>query len=151
MVSLFLVLKLVHIGAAIVALGANLTYTYWLRRAGMDQMRILDALDGIHGLDRRVANPGYIVLLLTGLAMAWNVGYPLTTLWIAAAIVLYVLIAVLGIVVYAPAIRRQRAAAERDVTSAEYRAAASRSSSLGLFVIGAVVVILFLMVFKPTM
>jgi hypothetical protein len=53
--------------------------------------------------------------------------------------------------VYAPTIRRQRAAAERDVNSAEYRAAARRSSSLGLFTIGSVVVILFLMVFKPTM
>ncbi len=30
--SLFLILRFVHIAAAIVAVGANVTYAFWLRR-----------------------------------------------------------------------------------------------------------------------
>jgi uncharacterized membrane protein len=150
-VSLFLILKLIHIGAAIVAVGANVTYAFWLRRAGRDQSRLLDALDGIRALDRRVANPGYIVLLLSGLAMVFNAGIPLTTFWIAAAIVLYVMVAVIGLVLYAPALRRHRAEAERDPGSPEYDRAAFRSTALGLATVAAVAVILVLMVFKPTL
>jgi uncharacterized membrane protein len=35
----FLLLKVVHILAAIVALGANVTYAFWLRQAGRDPER----------------------------------------------------------------------------------------------------------------
>jgi uncharacterized membrane protein len=149
--DLFTILKFVHITAAIVAVGANVTYAFWLRRAGSDQARIVDALDGIQRLDSRVANPAYIVLLLTGLLMVFNASIPLTTLWIAAAIVLYVLVAVIGIVLYSPALRRQRAEAERDASSAAYRSAATRANLLGLVVVVAVFVIVALMVFKPTL
>jgi uncharacterized membrane protein len=149
--DLFTILKFIHILSAIVAVGANLTYLYWIRRAGTDQARLLDALDGVQRLDSRVANPAYIVLLLTGLLMVFNVGIPLTTLWIAAALVLYVLVAFVGIVLYAPALRRQRAEAERDPTSAAYISAATRANLLGAFTVVAVLVIVFLMVFKPTL
>ena len=148
--SLFLILRFVHIASAIVAVGANVTYAYWLRRAGTDRSRLLDALDGVSRLDKFVANPAYIVLLLTGLAMVFNVNIPLTTLWIAAAIVLYIAVAVIGLVLYGPALRRQRAEAEKDPTSAEYRSAAMRGNLLGILTVGIVGVIVFLMVFKPT-
>jgi len=149
--DLFTILKFIHIMSAIVAVGANLTYAYWIRRAGTDQVRLLDALDGVQRLDSRVANPAYIVLLLTGLLMVFNVGIPLTTLWIALALVLYVLVAFVGIVLYAPALRRQRAEAERDPSSDAYRSAAARANLLGAFTVVAVIVIVFLMVFKPTL
>ncbi len=112
---------------------------------------MLDALEGVTKLDSRVANPAYIVLLLSGLAMIFTTNIPLTTFWIAAAIVLYIIVAVIGIVLYAPALRRQRAEAARDPNSAEYARAATRSNALGLLTVAAVGVILFLMVFKPTL
>jgi uncharacterized membrane protein len=149
--DLFPYLKFVHIGAAIVAVGANVTYAYWLRRAGKDQGRLLDALDGVRTLDSRIANPAYIVLLLSGLVMIFTANIPLTTFWIAAAIVLYILVAIIGIVLYGPALRRQRAEAERDPNSPEYASAAMRGNILGLLTVAAVFVILVLMVFKPTL
>ena len=149
--SLFLILKFIHIASAIVAVGANVTYAYWLRRAGTDKPRLLDALDGVQKLDSRVANPAYIVLLLTGLLMIFNASIPLTTFWIALALVLYVMIAIIGIVLYGPALRRQRAEAEVDPTSDAYRSAAMRANLLGGFTVLAVFVIVFLMVFKPTL
>ena len=144
-----LVLKLVHILAAIVALGANVSYGFWLRLAGRDRDRLLFAIEGIRWLDRRIANPMYVVVLLTGILMVLTGAYSFETGWIAASIALYVLVAVVGIAFFAPAIRRQLAEAERDPTSPAYAAAAARTTSLGLLTTAAVFVIVALMVTKP--
>ena len=75
--------------------------------------------------------------------------YSFETGWIAAAIVLYVLTAIVGITLFAPAIRRQQAEAERDPSSAAYAAAANRSNLFGILTVVIVVVIVYLMVAKP--
>ncbi len=147
--SLVVALKVVHILAAIVAVGANVSYAFWLRWAGRDRQRLLFAIGGIRRLDRRVANPGYAVVLLTGVLMVLNGLYSFETGWIAAAIGLFVLTAILGITLFAPAIRRQLAEAEADPTSPAYERAAVRSSFLGLLTTGIVIVIVVLMVAKP--
>lgn len=149
--SLFVLLKIVHILSAITALGANLTYPYWLRRAGRDRERVIDAIDGISRLDRRVANPAYMLAFLSGAGMILTGAYSFTTFWVAAAIVLFVTVAVLGITVYAPAFRRQRAEAERDITSDTYTAVERRQTAIGIFVTVLVVGIVVLMVSKPTL
>ena len=148
--SLFVLLKIAHILAAITALGASLTYPFWLRRAGHDRERVLDAIDGIASLDRRVANPAYTVAFLTGTAMILTGVYSFSTFWVAAAIVLFVIVAVLGITVYAPVVRRLRAEAERDVHSPAYAAIERRQRAMGVLVTILVVAIVVLMVAKPT-
>lgn len=145
----FLLLKLVHVTAAIVGVGSNLTYAYWLRRAGVDRDRLVDAIHGIRGLDRRIANPAYVVLLLSGLAMATIGPFTFDATWLRAALGLYVVVVVLGVTMFAPAIRVQLAEAERDPTSEAYRRAARRSNALGLAVTAIVLAILVLMVTKP--
>lgn len=147
--SEILVLKLVHVLAAIVALGANVSYGFWLRLAGRDRDRLLFAIEGIRWLDRRIANPMYVVVLLTGVLMVLTGAYSFETRWIAASIALYVLVAVVGIAFFAPAIRRQLAEAERDPTSSAYAAAAARTTRLGLLTTAAVFLIVVLMVTKP--
>lgn len=144
------VFKLIHILAVIVALGANLTYAFWLARAGRDRERLVFVIESIGRLDRRVANPAYILAFLAGLAIVATGPYPLSSRWIIAAIVLYVLVAVLGITLYAPAVHRQLALARSDPTGAEYGAAARRSQLLGLLVTAIVLVIVVLMVLKPS-
>ncbi len=62
-------LLVVHIAAAITAVGSNLTYLFWLRRAGLDGDRLVFVINTVRALDRMVANPAYIVVLVTGLAM----------------------------------------------------------------------------------
>ena len=146
----FLALKLVHISAVIVAVGANVSYLYWLRRAGLDRVRLVDAIHGIRGLDRRVANPAYVVVLLSGLGMAAIGPFTFDQPWIRAALGLYVFIVIFGIGIYAPTMRWQLAEAERDPTSAAYRTAARRSSLFGVTAIGIVAAILVLMVTKPS-
>jgi uncharacterized membrane protein len=142
-------LKFIHVLAAIIAVGSNLTYAFWLRGAGRDRDRLVWAIQTIHRLDTRVANPAYGVLLVTGILMVLGGLFSFQTGWLATAIVLYVLVAIVGIALYAPAIRRQLAEAERDPTSSAYGVAERRSNALGLVTTAIVLVIVFLMVVKP--
>jgi len=148
--DLALALKVVHIIAAIVAVGANVTYAFWLRQAGTtDRDRLVFTIASIKKLDNTLATPAYIVVLLTGLGMVFLGVFSFTNGWIQAALALYVLVVVLSIAVYSPALRRQLREAEADPGSAAYRAAASRSNVLGIVVTAIVLVIVVLMVTKP--
>jgi uncharacterized membrane protein len=148
-VSPFLLVKVVHVLAAIVAVGANVTYAFWLHRAERDRERLIWSIEGVRRLDRKFANPGYIVVLISGIAMVLTGGYRFDQGWIATAIVLYVLTAILGIGAFAPAIRRQLAEAETDPASEAYAAAARRVNLLGRLTTAIVALIVFLMVTKP--
>lgn len=146
-----LLLKLAHVLAAIVAVGANVTYSFWIARAGRDSDRLVWTLQGIRRLDRLIANPAYVVLLITGVLMIMGGHFSFRTSWIEASLALYVAAVVIGILLYAPSIRRQIAEAERDPTSSAYAAAARRSNLLGIATTVIVVVIVALMVLKPTL
>ena len=107
------------------------------------------AIRGVRRLDRTLANPAYSVLLVTGVLMVATGAFSYSEHWLQIAIALYVLTALLGFVVFAPAIRRQLAEAEADPSSAAYRAAAQRTTGLGLLTMAVVLVIVYLMVVKP--
>jgi uncharacterized membrane protein len=145
------VLKIVHILAVVVALGANVTYLFWQRRAGRDRDQLVFVLENLGRLDRYVANPAYVIALLAGIGIVLSGPFSFETFWISASIVLYVVVAVIGIAVYAPLARRQRAAASADPMSAEYEELARRSNLMGLLTIGLVIVIVILIVLKPTL
>jgi uncharacterized membrane protein len=143
--------KYLHILAVITALGANLTYAFWLARAQRDSARLVFVIESIQRLDQRVANPAYIVAFLAGVAIVLTGPYGFDTPWIATAIGLYVLVAVLGITLYAPAVRRQLDLARSAPAGEDYGAAARRSQLLGVLVTAVVLVIVALMVFKPAL
>jgi uncharacterized membrane protein len=98
-----------------------------------------------------VANPAYVVLLITGLLMVLGGQFTFETSWIAVSLALYVAVALVGAFVYAPALSRQIAEAQRDPGSLAYDQAARRSDRLGLLTIAAVLVITWLMVTKPSL
>jgi uncharacterized membrane protein len=148
--SIVLALKIVHVLAAIVALVANVTYAFWLRQAGTaNRDRLVFTIQTIRRLDNRLATPAYIVLLISGVGMILAGAFSFTAGWIQAALGLYVIAALMGIFLFAPALRRQLAEAEADPASEAYRAAAARSNLLGIVVTLIVVVIVYLMVAKP--
>jgi len=95
--SLILALKVIHVIAAVVAVGANVTYALWLNRAKHDPAHLTFALRGIRSLDTFVANPAYVVLGVTGPAMVLAGAFSFTQGWIIVSLVLYVVVAVLGI------------------------------------------------------
>jgi uncharacterized membrane protein len=148
--SLVLLLNVVHVIAAIVAVGANVTYAFWLRRAGTaDRERLVFTVDTIRKLDNMIATPAYVVLLLTGLGMVFLGAFPFEAGWIRVALGLYVLVVIMSVAFHAPAMRRQLAEAKIDPTSGAYRAAAARGTAFGIVILVVVLAIVYLMVAKP--
>ena len=149
---LLLIVKWIHVLAAIAAVGANITYGIWISRAAREPNALPFVLRSINVIDSRLANPCYGLLLLTGLIMAYLVPIPLTTPWLLTAIVLYVLAAFLGVFAYAPIMREQRKHLETGgFGSPVYQAAARRGTLMGILVTVDVILIVFLMVVKPAL
>ena len=85
--TLFLALKLIHVLSAIVAVGSNVTYAFWLRTTDPGHRAFV--IRGVRRLDRTVANPAYGLLLVTGVLMVLTGAYSFSQRWIEAAIALY--------------------------------------------------------------
>ena len=62
----YTLLKFVHVLLAITAVGSNITYAIWNARAAAEPTHAAFALRGVAFIDRRVANPAYGLLLVTG-------------------------------------------------------------------------------------
>ena len=150
MLTIYVVIKVVHVFAAIVAVGTNITYGVWIGRAKRDPTSLPFALRGVKFLDDRVANPCYGLLVLTGFAMAGVSKLPLTTPWILAAIGLVLVVFGVAMFGYTPTLRRQIEALDRTgANSSEYLALAGRSTRLGAVLGVLVAAIVILMVVKP--
>lgn len=149
--TLYLLLKYLHVLLAIVAVGFNASYAIWLTRAAKESAHLGHVLRGIKTLDDRFANPAYGLLLITGLSMVFVNKIPLLeTRWLLSGLVLWFVLMIVGFAVYTPTLRRQIAALESSgPTSAEYLALASRGRWVGILLGVIALVIVFLMVFKP--
>jgi uncharacterized membrane protein len=152
MFSLFTTIKFIHILLAIIAFGFNATYGIWLGRAQRNPEHLDFALRGVKILDDYFANPAYLLLLVSGLTMVFLVGYMLTTFWILSALVLWFVAIVLGYAVYTPTLSRQiRVLAKEGPQSEEYRKLSTRGTVVGIILAVVVLIILVMMVFKPTL
>jgi uncharacterized membrane protein len=139
-----------HVLSAIVAVGSNATYAVWFARGAIAREHLLFALRGVAFIDGRVANPAYVLLLLTGAAMVVMSGRPWNEPWIVAALVLYALLAIVGIAFYTPALKREIAAVERGgPDDPGYAPAAARQNAVAALLLLFALVILYLMVFRP--
>ena len=150
--NVYLLLKWVHVLAAIVAVGSNLTYFAWLRLGGRSQSNTNFALRGIKYLDDRLANPSYVVLVVTGVAMMLVNRLPLMTPWIFVPIILVVVTMVVAMITFSPALQRQMKLADSpQYDSKEYRSIARRVIVSGTVISVLVVAITFFMVVKPAL
>lgn len=150
--TLYEFLKFVHVLLAIVAVGFNASYGIWVARAAKEPEHELHVLRGIKFLDDRIANPAYGLLLVVGIALVFVGDWELTTFWILASLVLYVVTTLVAMLLYSPALRQQIALLEggRGRTD-EYEALSKRAGLLGAILGALVVTIVFLMVTKPTL
>lgn len=152
MTYVYLFLKLVHIFAAITAVGANITYGVWNARAASEPAHVGFALKGIKFIDDRIANPAYGVLLLTGLLMVVVNHWPISSLWIILALVLFAVLIVIAAAAYSPLLKNQiRLVDAGDTSSPEFARLERRSRIVGPLIGLVVVLILVMMVFKPTL
>ena len=147
----YTVTKFIHVTLAILALGANATYGIWLARvAKLPADTQLFVLRTIKVIDDRLANVAYGLLVVTGLVMVFQAGYPLTTRWIASALVLYVIALVMAFALTSPNFRRAIRALEAEgPASSAYAHAMSQGRIYGIAISVVVLAIVFLMVVKP--
>ena len=147
---LYPILKWLHVLLAVTAIGANITYGIWLSRGAANREHLAFTLRGVKILDDRLANPAYGLLLITGLAMTFVGGIPLSTPWISLALTLYIVLLLIGIFGYSPTLRRQVTMAEAGETQSEaFAALARRGTILGIVLAVLALAITFLMVVKP--
>src|SRR5262249_34486941 len=132
--------------------GFNATYPIWIQRAERHPEHLDFALRGVKILDDYAANPAYVLLLVSGLTMAIVAHYNvLTTFWLLAALVIFLVVAILGFGVYTPTLRRQiRALATEGQKSQTYQTLSMRGTVVGIILAVLVLLILALMVFRPT-
>jgi uncharacterized membrane protein len=153
MVSLYTVLKFLHVLLAIIAVGFNAAYGLIIgraRKAGTDGREMRFALRTIKVMDDYVANPCYILLAVTGVAMVRAAGYPWSLKWIHASMSLLLIVAVLAFAFYTPTLRRQIAALESaGPHSPEFLRLSRRGGILGGVLGVLTLMIVALMVFKP--
>lgn len=143
-------LKLAHVFLAILTFGSNLSYPLWRAMGERDPQHLAFVIRGIKWIDRHVTNPAYLLLFVTGGALALLLELPLTRAWLWLGVGLYVVALGLGYFVYAPVVRRELAALERGgVRDPDYRRWRARSNALGVVTSMIVLTILVLMVMKP--
>jgi uncharacterized membrane protein len=140
----------VHVLSAIVAVGSNATYAVWFARGAIQREHLAFALRGIAFIDNRVANPCYVVLLLTGIGLVIASGRPWNEPWIVAALVLYAILTIVGLAFYTPALKRQIAVLDAGgADDPKYKAANARQTFLAVVLLVSAVAIVGLMVFRP--
>jgi len=151
--SVFVVVKFLHVLLAIIAVGFNATYGVWLATVARQPTPTQSfVLRGVKRLDDWFANPAYVLLAVTGLAMVFVGDLRLTTFWIAGGIVLWAIAVGLGFFVYTPMLRQQiRELESSGPESEEYRRQAANARFIGIVLAVIVVVIVFFMVTKPTL
>jgi uncharacterized membrane protein len=91
------------------------------------------------------------VLLATGIINVFIGHWGFTTFWVLTAIVLYAALALLGALVYTPTLRRQIEVIQAEgPDSPAYHALSRKGQIVGVTLAVTVIVIIFLMVAKPS-
>lgn len=155
---LFEVLLALHILSAVIFVGNIITAAFWKVRA--DNSGNLDTIAlstrAVVIADWAFTGPGIIVLLGTGLAMVGLTGWDrFQQLWLGLSFILLIVTAIIWLVVLVPLQRRMARLAREGAASGTLDPAYYRTSWMWAIFGGIAtllpVVILFLMVLKPTM
>lgn len=151
-----------HIGGAIVAFGPTFAFPIIGARAAAEPMHGNFALRVSEFISNRVVEPGAVFVFLMGLGLIWTRGWnPFTTLWLAIAIILFLITISFAVFVQAPVVKRMiqltsgPPPAPADGAPAgpppEFVALSKRAGRGGMFSLLMLFTILFMMVFKPTL
>jgi len=145
----YTLLKYIHVLLAITAVGSNITYGVWGARAAVEPTHTDFVLRGISFIDRRVANPAYGLLLITGLALVVVGNWGLRG-WVITALVLFALLIVVAVGFYSRVLGQQIKVLEAEgQASATYKRLSGQAQLYGITSLVIVLVIVFMMVVKP--
>lgn len=149
----------VHITAAIVGLGATFAESLTYAAAVRLDPRHLPYKHALQlTINRYLALPAVVVILVTGLYQASEVGFELGRFWLVGAMAILAVFAGMIVAYFIPEDRRLLAIAQRDIDAAgdgeltlseEYLRRVSREEMLGVVAGLLVIAAVFLMVTKP--
>ncbi len=149
---LYPILVWLHVVAAAVALGTNVTYGVWFARSRGNAAMLTFTLATVKLLDDRIANPAYGAVAVTGVLLVWIGPYSFTTPWVLSSIVLFIAVGAIGFLMYTPILRRQvDLATAGQAATAEFQRLSARGAVLGPLLGVLVVAIVFLMVVQPAL
>ncbi|MCE2458456.1 MAG: DUF2269 family protein [Dehalococcoidia bacterium] len=145
------ILLSIHILSALVAVGATVSYFFWLRRAVLAPESRSFTLDTIRMMERRMVMPAYVLVLLTGLGLIDRAGWAWSTPWLELSLLFFIVL--LGLVgFHARVIKGQIAlVADGSADSAEYDRAHARGRILLALKVVVIIAMVYLMVFKPAL
>ena len=139
-------LLILHVLSAMIAVGTNVSYLIWTRRAVLVPESREFTLTTVRILETRLAIPAYVIALATGVGLIFARSYPISTPWIELSILLWVAIMALG-GFHARVIKRQLAIADTD--SDAYESGHAKGRVLMALIALCAVGTLYLMVAKP--
>jgi uncharacterized membrane protein len=151
--TVYNVLKLIHILAAVIAIGFNLSYIVWLVKGKIENNHLLYSLRGVKFMDDKIANPCYVLALLTGVALSFVGNYSiLSTGWIFYSLMLFAVVGTIGFGFFSPTLSKQiRLLQEKGRDSTEYKATDTKQTILGVILVVLALAILAIMVIKPAL
>lgn len=126
---MYLLIKLLHIGAVIAFVGNIATGLFWHAHAARtrDPRLLAHTMDGIIRSDRLFTGPGVIAIIATGVAAALAGGFPiLGTGWILWTILLFAASGLIFMFRVAPMQRQLRALAQAGARAQRRLASAAR-------------------------
>ncbi len=141
----------IHILTSLTAAGATATYFFWQARSVTSTESVVPTLQTIRAIELRFVVPAYVLAGITGIVLTLLTYEKFNIPWAELAFVVWIVL--LGLVgFHSRAIKRQTAmAAEGSIESSEYAGAQSRVAILRYLQIVAVVVLVYLMVYKPVL
>lgn len=148
----YLLFKFIHVLSAIVAVGANMSYGVWLAKANKEKEHLLFSLKGIKFLDDFVANPCYILALISGFIMIYtSTGSFKPFSWNLYGLILFLFMGIVAFIFYTPYLSKQIKLVEENKTETdEYKKLDKKQTYIG-YLLGLIAfLILILMVFKPS-
>ena len=149
--SLYQILKFIHVFSAIIAVGFNFSYIVWLVRGKMETQHLLFSLKGIKLMDDRVANPCYGLALITGFAMTYVAGYNILEVpWILYPLILFGIMGILAFGFYSPTLKQQiKIVEEFGGDSPQYKTVEKKQMVIGVMLFILAVAVVAIMVIKP--
>jgi uncharacterized membrane protein len=154
----FVWLLFAHVGSALVGLGPSFVYPRFGKAAAQQPAHALFALRLSRSLSTRWTHPLALIVLVTGGLLIWRLGYDvLATTWLLVSIVLFLASFLYAAFVQNRDLSRTLAILEQgapDTLSEADRAELGRLRRRirygGMFMRSIVLVVLFLMIAKPT-
>jgi uncharacterized membrane protein len=146
----YLVLKWLHVVAACIAFGSNVTHFFWILSANRDPVNGANILRVVKVIDDRLAVPAYVVTILCGATM-WLWRWPFASSWIWTSLVLSTILTVMGIS-FGPFMKRWIQLAKDPSPENQPLFTLARRLTIWWGVIAvSVIVIFYLMVWKPAL